>query len=577
MKKFISKVKKSCQKFMTGKSGFSLVELIVVIAIMAVMAAVLAPALLGYVERSRAQKDDSATSEMTAAVQLALADFDVYDELLEHSVYDNASCYIDTDNESAHAANKVILKNAYGNHEEQYMFDDDARLLDEIDYWVAGNMRGLTITFSPDKGSNGDTYNLKDGVINKFVGRKTGYLHENPELYNRIRSVIGDTLETTSQTYRNSDYTLFIQLGTTGGAEAIAQDAIKVWGQFSGTNLHQNPNSFKFASGRIVGEDGQNDASHNDFNNVNSDNVSFAEKAKSNPSKIVPLNAEYTLTDGTVLEAGENFPTKPTVGDILTTEEYVYDYSHYGWHVQVRDKTKTHYDDLFESINGNKIYSLYGTFADCKNLVTAPDIPDSVYNLVGAFNGCESLKTAPKLPSGVSNIKNAFWNCYSLENPPELPESITVMSDAFYNCYSLKSAPKIPSGVTDLSGTFYGCKSLTEPPVIPNGVTNMKQTFIYCTKLSVAPIIPNSVTNLTDTFMGCNSLQKAPTIPNSVLYMGNTFRDCTKLSGIVEINATPSSYYNCFLYTEQSIELTGDSEILDELAATSTKGNVIVQ
>ena len=38
------------------KSGFSLVELVVVIAIMAVMLAVLAPALMGNTERSRAQK-----------------------------------------------------------------------------------------------------------------------------------------------------------------------------------------------------------------------------------------------------------------------------------------------------------------------------------------------------------------------------------------------------------------------------------------------------------------------------------------------------------------------------------------
>ena len=59
--------------------GFSLVELIVVIAIMAVMAAVLAPSLLGYVERSRAQKDDSAMGELTNSIKLALADQDVFD------------------------------------------------------------------------------------------------------------------------------------------------------------------------------------------------------------------------------------------------------------------------------------------------------------------------------------------------------------------------------------------------------------------------------------------------------------------------------------------------------------------
>ena len=52
------------------KKGFSLVELIVVIAIMAVMVAVLAPSLLQYVERSRAQKDDSAMGEVANDIML---------------------------------------------------------------------------------------------------------------------------------------------------------------------------------------------------------------------------------------------------------------------------------------------------------------------------------------------------------------------------------------------------------------------------------------------------------------------------------------------------------------------------
>ena len=59
----------------------------------------------------------------------------------------------------------------------------------------------------------------------------------NHYLYNRVRSVIGDTVELTSQTYRNSEYTVFIRIGSTGGNQADAQDAIKVYGQWNGTNL----------------------------------------------------------------------------------------------------------------------------------------------------------------------------------------------------------------------------------------------------------------------------------------------------------------------------------------------------
>lgn len=68
MKKELKNTKKKNNK------GFSLVELIVVIAIMAVLMAVLAPAMLRYVEKSRVQKDESAVSEVINAVNNALAD-----------------------------------------------------------------------------------------------------------------------------------------------------------------------------------------------------------------------------------------------------------------------------------------------------------------------------------------------------------------------------------------------------------------------------------------------------------------------------------------------------------------------
>jgi type IV pilus assembly protein PilA len=64
-----------------NNKGFSLVELIVVIAIMAVLMAVLAPALLRYVEKSRAQKDASAASEVANAVEIALSVDDIYNKV----------------------------------------------------------------------------------------------------------------------------------------------------------------------------------------------------------------------------------------------------------------------------------------------------------------------------------------------------------------------------------------------------------------------------------------------------------------------------------------------------------------
>jgi prepilin-type N-terminal cleavage/methylation domain-containing protein len=286
--------------------GFSLVELIVVIAIMAVMTAVLAPSLLAYVERSRAQKDDSAMSEVANATLLGMSDQDIFDELLAYSAYGNYSCYIDTETEAGldadgHAkVNQVITKSSTGSKKAQYMYDDNARLADETPYHAAGNMRGVTITFQPSKknNSNGTHFVLENAIINKFlqpsgssaatlipetklvandrvadsvdyVGKAPSYATKgtlatmssdnvNYYLYNRVRSNIGDNVDLTSQTYRNSEYTIFIRMGTTGGAQSDAQDAITVYGQWNGTNLaYQEGESDGVDVGGIPGNAGE--------------------------------------------------------------------------------------------------------------------------------------------------------------------------------------------------------------------------------------------------------------------------------------------------------------------------------
>ena len=238
--------------------GFSLVELIVVIAIMAVMAAVLAPSLLGYVERSRAQKDDSAMGELTNSIKLALADQDVFDECLAYTDKENVSCYVDgaENTYSDTTPGYIKTKDAVGSGATtsvQFTFGDECRKLDETEYVFKGAMRGLTITFSPDgatANTNKATYVLADGAINAGKsGLKTGVLGtidasgtasttgNTSKLYNRVRATVGDKIELSSQTYRNSNYTVFIKMGTTGGNQAVAQDAIQVYGQWNGTNL----------------------------------------------------------------------------------------------------------------------------------------------------------------------------------------------------------------------------------------------------------------------------------------------------------------------------------------------------
>ena len=128
-------------------------------------------------------------------------------------------------------------------------------------------MRGMTITFHPDgTGSNSVVFKMQDGQINECVYASTFKVATgstakqvttlpakpanwnktlktmstdgaNAYQYNKLRSVIGDSITLTSQTYRNSNYTVFIRVGSMGGNQASAQDAIAVYGQWNGTNL----------------------------------------------------------------------------------------------------------------------------------------------------------------------------------------------------------------------------------------------------------------------------------------------------------------------------------------------------
>lgn len=237
-------------------------------------------------------------------------------------------------------------------------------------------------------------------------------------------------------------------------------------------------------------------------------------------------------------------------------------------------------------------------FEYCTSLVNAPKIPEGVTRLDGTFDGCSSLKNIPALPQNITYLGATFRSCTSLTVAPIIPDSVTDMSGAFRNCSSLKTISSIPSSVTNMCQTFANCTSLTEAPVIPNSVTNMEGTFEECSSLIFVPTISNNTTTLARTFLGCGLLTSVPDIPASVIDMERTFASCTSLTsvsaipngvtnmiytfmsctsltGTVEINATPDVYDGCFNDTVKSINITGESNILNELAETGP--NVVVK
>lgn len=232
VKKFFKNVKAKCK-------GFSLMELVVTIAIMAVLAAVLAPALIHYVEDSRATKDNHAMTEVVNAVKVALAYDDVYDEIIDDITWKN-SCYVDS-NSPKNENKELLFVDDNDELYQSYMYTDEERMLDETPYKFHGRMYGATVTFKPN---NNHVIEIKDGIYSgEGTDRKISEMNEDNVLYTKIKQVIGNKIELTSATYKNSQYTIFICFGVEAEKTQneykveLSDEPIVVYGQWSGTNL----------------------------------------------------------------------------------------------------------------------------------------------------------------------------------------------------------------------------------------------------------------------------------------------------------------------------------------------------
>lgn len=156
--------------------------------------------------------------------------------------------------------------------------------------------------------------------------------------------------------------------------------------------------------------------------------------------------------------------------------------------------------------------------------------------------------------------------------------SVASASDA-YSYDDIEILTKIVGKpVTSMYKAFEN-QGLVAAPKIPSSITNMDEAFSGCQQLEKAPVIPSSVTSMNGTFRNCWSLTTAPVIPSSVKDMTSTFEYCDRLTGVVEINANPTSYENCFSGTRERIALKGSSSMLKELTsatACATGNNVVV-
>lgn len=91
--------------------GFSLVELIIVIAIMAILAGALAPALIKYINKSRASAAISNGQQIAGAIQTALSNESVFDSASDVAAGTKYSAFISGGSTLAKEVQKTLGNN----------------------------------------------------------------------------------------------------------------------------------------------------------------------------------------------------------------------------------------------------------------------------------------------------------------------------------------------------------------------------------------------------------------------------------------------------------------------------------
>lgn len=179
---------------------------------------------------------------------------------------------------------------------------------------------------------------------------------------------------------------------------------------------------------------------------------------------IIPDGCTYTLFDGTVLNAGENFPENCTAGDKVAYGDYLYGYeciytknidgndgwhlwkdgfddgdsgmtesdAFDGWSVMVGDQTKTSYGVIASKINGKAVKLLDGTFYGCINMTQSPKIPSTITAMPAAYFGCSALEKAPIIPKSVQRIMMSFKDCTSLTGDVVINAELDKSIEWFY-------------------------------------------------------------------------------------------------------------------------------------------------
>ena len=121
-----------------------------------------------------------------------------------------------------------------------------------------------------------------------------------------------------------------------------------------------------------------------------------------------------------------------------------------GWWIQTIDKTKKTYGAIETNLYGIPVKDAYEAFKDCKNMVVAPEIPESVKNIIRTFENCISLQPPTKI-SYEAEGGETFKNCLSfidLSNCDMNIEYFYSQGDMLKDCINLAHGPRSINDIT---------------------------------------------------------------------------------------------------------------------------------
>ena len=161
---------------------------------------------------------------------------------------------------------------------------------------------------------------------------------------------------------------------------------------------------------------------------------------KREAGSVIPTGATYTPSGKTALTGnGTNkFPDTPSSGDVYEEGDYKYKFNFAfervdnsissrtsdvtGWGIIAKDATKSSYGTIVSTIAGKSVANMTNTFSNCKNLIIAPQIPNTVIILNSTFKNCTSLTTVSTIPESVTQMTMTFDYCTSLVASPAIPQ-----------------------------------------------------------------------------------------------------------------------------------------------------------